>query len=231
MITLRIQDLHPSLRPREKAQEQGIRSLSDSELLALLIRSGTKKSSALAIAHNILNVCGGMRGFCLLQNHNLEEIEGISTAKSLEILAVIELTKRINKPIKQQMISLESMEDVVEWLNLEIGYQTQESLLALYLSHQNKFLKSRILFTGTLNQSNVFPREIIKEAMISNASRIILVHNHPSGNVLPSTSDLDMTQVMVEALHVCDLELLDHLIVGNGDFMSIRQHYPYIFFD
>lgn len=228
---MKIHDLHPSLRPREKAKEFGIESLSDSELLAILIRTGTVNNSALSIAQDILNVCGGVRSFCTLKEAQLLKIQGISTTKSQQILAIIELSSRINRPILNEKVTLNSMTKIIEWLNFTIGYQTQESLLVIYLDHQNCFLVHKIIFTGTINQSNIYPRDIIREAYLSNASRLILVHNHPSGSMVPSQSDIEMTYGMIEALRVCELELLDHLIVGKGDFISIRKTHPYLFDD
>lgn len=228
---MKIHDLHPSQRPREKAKEFGIDSLSDNELLALLIRTGTANNSALSIAQNILNVCGGIRSFCALKEQELMNIPGISTTKAQQIMAVIELSARINRPATMEKVSLDSMSKIIEWLNYTIGYQEQESLLAIYLDHQNRFLLHKVLFTGTINQSNVYPRDVIREAYLSNASRIILVHNHPSGSMIASQSDIEMTYGMTEALKVCELDLLDHLIVGRGDFISIRKTHPYLFDD
>lgn len=228
---MKIHDLHPSLRPREKAKEYGLNSLSDTELLALLIRTGTVNNSALSIAQSILNVCGGMGSFCTLKEKDLLEIKGISTTKAQQLLAIIELTMRINKPKIQEKVSLDSMAKVIKWLNLTIGYQAQESLLVLYLDHQNHFILHKILFTGTINQSNVYPRDIIREAYLANASRLILVHNHPSGSMTPSQADIEMTYGMIEALRVCELDLIDHLIVGKGDYVSLRKSHPYLFID
>lgn len=226
---MKIQDLHPSTQPSVKAKEIGIKNLSDIELLALIIRSGTQKNSALDIAHTLLQRCGGVQSFCALKESQLLEIDGISTVKSQQLLAIIELTTRINKPFKDETINLNSTRKVLEWLNLEIGYQDQESLLAIYLCHQNKLKKWAILFTGSLNQSAVYPREIIKTALVNDASRVILVHNHPSGNVIPSKADIVMTRLVRQALEVCELELVDHLIVGKGNSFSIRQANRHLF--
>lgn len=226
---MKIHDLHPSIRPFEKAKEHGVESLSDIELLALIIRSGTQKNSALAIAQIMLNECGGMQGFCSLTDDRLRAIDGISHVKAQQIMAILELMTRVNKPRILETLTLDSLDKVIAWLNLKIGYRTQECLLAIYLSHHLQYLNYRILFTGTINQSNVYPREIIKEALLSNASQVILVHNHPSGVLKPSNEDLRMTGMVYEALALCELTLLDHIIVSKGSFLSIRKAHAYLF--
>lgn len=226
---MKIREIPLALRPREKAIKEGLSSLSDRELLALFIRQGTRKLSVLNIADEVLRLCGSISGLVNTDMEKLMEIPGISHVKSLEIMALAEVSRRMVKPFHGDLIEIDQPHTLVSWLNLEIGYEKQEYFVAVYLNKQNRLMQYSNLFKGTVDRSIVHPREIFKEAVKLSASRIILVHNHPSGGLMPSQSDLDTTEVLVEAGAMMGVYILDHLIVAEGSYISIREKMPHLF--
>lgn len=226
---MKIKEIPKTLRPREKASQNGIGSLSDRELLALFIRQGIKNYSALQVADEILCLSGGFSGLNRLTQDELIKVPGISHIKALEVLALVEVSKRMVKPKYNDLIQIDRPNTLISWLNLELGYKRQEYFLAIYLDKQNRLIAHSILFKGTLDRSVVHPREIFKEAVKQSASRIILVHNHPSGSLNPSASDLKTTEILVDAGHMMGVFILDHLIVSEGNYTSIREKMPHLF--
>ncbi len=209
--------------------QHGLERLSDRELLALFVRQGTKKFSALQVADEILKVTGSLNGINRITKDALMEIRGISHIKALEIMALVEVSKRIVKPKSGEVIQVNEPHTLVNWLNLEVGYKRQEYFIAVYLDKQNRLIKASQLFVGTLDRSVVHPREIFKDAVKNSASHIILVHNHPSGGLVPSQSDIDTTEILVNAGYMMGVYILDHLIVSEGSYLSIREHMPELF--
>jgi DNA repair protein RadC len=229
VIIIKIKEIPEELRPREKALRDGVKMLSDRELLALFIRQGTRNKSALEVADAILFRCNNIAGINRLSREDLLSIRGISHVKALEIMALTEVAIRIIKPSRKSVIHIEEPGNLVSWLNLEIGFKNQEYFMAVYLDKQNRLLSHSILFKGTLDRSVVHPREIFKEAVRHSASRIILVHNHPGGTLTPSDSDLYTTSSLVEAGNLMGVYILDHLIVTEGNYTSIRRYDPGLF--
>ena len=226
---MKIKEIPVALRPREKAMKEGLSTLSDRELLALFIRQGTRKLSALNIADEVLKLCGSISGLVNFEMERLMEIPGISHVKALEITALVEVSKRMVKPFQVDLIEIDHLDTLVSWVNLEIGYEKQEYFVAVYLDKQNRLMQYSNLFKGTVDRSIVHPREIFKEAVKLSASRIILVHNHPSGGLMPSQSDLDTTEILVDAGAMMGVYILDHLIVAEGSYISIREKMPHLF--
>lgn len=226
---MKIKDLPLEVRPREKALAYGIKTLSDQELLALLIRTGTRKESALSVANNVLRMTKGLKGLNQVHSSELMSISGIKDAKALEIMAIIEISKRISRFEMNQSISIEEPKSLMHWLNKEIGYKNQEHFMAVYLNHQLKILGHQILFKGTVDKSLIHPRDLFREAMKVNASRIILVHNHPGKTLEASQADLHTTKALVEGARILGIEILDHIIVSHGAHTSIRSHHAYLF--
>lgn len=181
---MKMKEIPQTLRPREKALREGLESLSDRELLALFIRQGSRKYSALQVADEILKKSKTLSGINQLDKDTLCQIHGISDIKAIEILALVEVSKRMVKPRRNEIIRIDQPNTLVSWLNLEVGYTQQEYFVAIYLDKQNRLLSHAVLFKGTLDRSVVHPREIFKEAVKRSASRIILAHNHPSGSLL-----------------------------------------------
>lgn len=221
--------MESSLRPREKAREFGIASLSDRELIALFIRFGTRTRSALDLADSVLSLCGGMSRFMHLDTKGLMTIPGIKEAKALELMALSEIGKRIIKPGKDTSFHISEPNRILDWLNFEIGYKEQEHFLVVFLNNQNAVLGHEILFKGTIDRSVVHPRDVFRVAISMNATRIILVHNHPGGTMKASGADLHVTEVMVEAGQLVGIDVLDHLIVSNGKYLSLRMQDPDLF--
>ena len=226
---MKIKDLPKEIRPREKALAYGISSLSDQEILALLIRTGTRKESALALANNVLKLTKGLKGLNNVHASQLMTISGIKDAKALEIMAIVEISKRISRFEMDQSISIEEPQSLMKWLNQEIGYKHQEHFMAVYLNHQLKVLGHQILFKGTVDKSLIHPRDLFRESMKLNASRIILVHNHPGKTLEASQADLHTTRALVDGARILGIEILDHIIVSHGAHSSIRSQHAYLF--
>lgn len=226
---MKIKEIPENLRPREKALIQGLQALSDRELLAIFIRQGTRKYSALQVADKVLKQAHTISGLNRLEKDELIEIPGISHIKALELLALVEVSKRMVRPKNDEIIQIDKPNALISWLNLEVGYKRQEYFIAIYLDKQNRLLGHSILFKGTLDRSVVHPREIFKDAVKKSASRIILVHNHPSGGLSPSHADIKTTEVLVGAGQMMGVFILDHLIVAEGGYVSIREKMPHLF--
>lgn len=229
MKYIKIQELPFNLRPREKAELHGVESLSDRELLALFIRSGIPNKSALQIADEILEKSDGLRQFLKLNKHDLTNIPGIKSVKAIELLAIGEMSRRMVKPSVDQRIQIGDPHSLIQWLNLEIGYKNQEHFLVIYLNNQNKIMNYKTLFKGTIDRSIVHPRDVFREAVHLNATRIILVHNHPGDTLKPSQADIEVTAVMIRSGKMIGVDVIDHLIVAHGKFQSIRESHTYLF--
>lgn len=226
---MKICELTPSVRPREKAELLGFSSLSDRELLALYIRTGTSQKSSLELADEVLNLCGTIRNLHELTQPSLLEIKGIKKAKAIEILALCEISKRIVEPNLDDRILLDNPQALMNWLNLEIGYDVQEHFMVVFLNNQNTYLGSEKIFKGTLNQSLVHPRDIMRLAIQRNATRLILVHNHPGQTMHASDADIEITKLLVSIGAMMDIIILDHYIVSHGRYISMRQRNEDVF--
>ena len=209
-------------RPREKAQQYGVESLSNRELLALLIRHGTAGCSALDIADELLK--NGLLAMSKMNQNELMEIRGIKSVKALELLAWMELSRRISFEEVQKKDVIKDSESLTNWCRKKLGSLTQEAFLAVFLNPMNEVLSYKILFTGTVDMSVVHPREIFKEAIRVSSSKLIVVHNHPSGHLEPSAADLLMTENLCNAGMMMKIPILDHLIVSESGYFSFREH-------
>lgn len=210
-------------RPREKLIQYGVRSLSDTELLALVMRSGTKACSVLDLAQTILDQAKGLLGLATLEYHHLVQIPGIKKAKACELLAIGELSRRMALTQSMDVDIVDQPMRLIQWLRKELGGLDQEHFLVVFLNTKNHILGYRILFRGGLDRSIVHPREIFKHAVAYSAARIIVVHNHPSGDVTPSSNDYQVTQVLEEAGATMGIPLLDHIIISQSGYTSLRQ--------
>lgn len=200
-----------------------MRALSTKELFAILIRHGNKQGSALDIAEEILVKYPTLVDLASASLEDLSKIKGVSNAKGLELLAAIEIARRMSFEECVDKNSITDSKSLVKWLNLEIGMQDQELFLVVFLDVRNQILKSEILFKGALDRSIVDSREIFKKALLYSSTRIIVVHNHPSGNTEPSTEDIMVTEQLKEIGHLMNVELLDHIIVGKNHHFSFKQ--------
>lgn len=231
--SLRVADLPIGDRPREKLLSQGARYLSSAELLAILLGTGqgAGKLSAVGLGQFILKQLGERSGdstdaVSVLRDITPEElmaIPGVGPAKATTILAAVELGKRVfqSRPGEQTIIDNPALAAAV--LSADLMWQPTERFAVLLLDVRNRLLGSHVITVGTATETLAHPREIFREAVRRNASRLIIAHNHPSGNLSPSQADLDLTKQVLQAGQVMGIPVLDHLILGNGDYRSLRE--------
>ena len=210
-------------RPREKALRCGLESLSDLELVALILQSGNKNRSVFEIASDVLKESEGLSKLMQMHVNTLMQIQGIREVKALQLLASVELSKRVIKS-KVYHAPILKPEDVIEWFEFEYGVLQQECFIALYLDTKSKLIAHRVLFKGTLNESTVHPREVFKEAFLQNANSVLIAHNHPSGDCTPSQADFEVTYKMVHVAITMGVHLVDHIIVGQNQYYSFKEH-------
>jgi len=208
-------------RPREKLIEKGPENLKDEELLAILLRTGTKEKNVLNLARQILRKFSKKK-FLKLKYQDLIKIKGVNSAKATTILAAIELTKRILGVGEETLPKIESVKDVVAQFSY-LREKQREHLAALYLNARNEVIFKKHLFVGTLDSNIFHPREIFKYALEKNAASVILVHNHPSGDPEPSQADLEITKRIVEAGKIMGVDVLDHIIITKTKIFSFRD--------
>ncbi|MEO0118544.1 MAG: DNA repair protein RadC [candidate division WOR-3 bacterium] len=217
----KIGDLPKVERPREKLIEKGAENLKDEELLAILLRTGTREKNVLDLAKEILKK-HSKRKFLKLKFEDLIKIKGVDSAKACTILAAIELTKRILKVGEETLPKIESIKDVIFQFSY-LREKQREHLAALYLNARNEVVFKKHLFVGTLDSNICHPREIFKYALEKNAASVILVHNHPSGDPEPSKADLEITKRIQEAGKIMGIELLDHIIIAKNRIFSFKK--------
>jgi DNA repair protein RadC len=219
-----LKDLPADARPREKLLARGAASLSDTELLALLLRTGTRGRGVLQMAHEVLETFGGFAGLLHTAADDLKRVNGLGgAAKRAELLAVMELARRaMSQQLKEREI-FSSPETVKRYLQVELARKPREVFAVLFLDAQNRLIAMEELFHGTLTQTSVYPREVVKRALHLEAASVVLAHNHPSGTVQPSRADEALTQTLRSALALIDVRVLDHVIVAQGDSLSMAE--------
>lgn len=218
-----IRDFPQEERPRERLISDGPESLSNHELLAILLRTGTKEESVLQLSNRLLQHFEGLR---LLKDASVEEIttiKGIGMAKAVQIMASIELGRRIGKLQYEDRYVIRSPEDGANYVMEDMRFLSQEHFVCLYLNTKNQVIHRQTIFIGSLNASIVHPREVYKEAFRRSAASIIAIHNHPSGDPSPSKEDIEVTKRLVECGRIIGIELLDHLIIGEQKFVSLKE--------
>lgn len=220
--TMRVQELCVEQRPREKALQQGIESLSDMELLALILGSGTRKKPVMDLAADLLKATDNLADWMSFSPTAFMRIDGIREVKALHLVACTDLARRILKARAFRRHSFD-LEEVLEWCQMEFGLQPQERFAAVFLDSRGQIISSRILTIGTQNQSLVSVRDAFRIALEQNAVSVLFVHNHPSGDVTPSREDVKTTEALDEAGRMMDIRVLDHLIVGGTEWFSMRQ--------
>ena len=220
---LMIKELPSDERPREKLRDNGAQVMSNSELLAILLRSGNQDESALRLAEHLLERQGGLAGLGGATAEALEQVKGIGEAKASTVLAAIELGRRVALLEPAQRLTIKTPDDVAALLLPRFRYESREHFLAVLLSTKNHVLKTAVISIGSLNASIVHPRELFREAINCRAAAVILAHNHPSGDPTPSPEDVALTRKLVEAGSLLDIPVLDHLILGDGKFISLKE--------
>ena len=210
-------------RPREKLLQKGAASLSDAELLAIFLRTGVTGKSAVDLARDLLIRFGSLTQMFAASEIDFCETHGMGQAKYVQLQAVLEMSRRALKEEMQCGDALNSPRAVRDYLRLLLGGRQQEVFLALFLDTQHRVITSEELFHGTLIQTSVYPREVVKRALAHNAAAVILAHNHPSGVAEPSQADQLLTAALKQALGLVDVRVLDHFIVAGGQTLSFAE--------
>lgn len=222
-MTLCIRDMEPSQRPRERLLEFGPRSLSDAELLAVLIRTGTRGRSAIVEAHSLLADAGGLAGVARLDHRELAQRKGLGPAKTATLLAAIELGNRFAMADLRSAERLDQPQIAGEFLIQRLHTENREVFGFLSLDPRHRFVAIHELSLGTRNQAPVDAAELFRLAVLDRADGVILFHNHPSGNLEPSRDDLELTRRLVRGGHVVGVSVHDHVIVAGGRWLSLRS--------
>jgi DNA repair protein RadC len=218
-----LKDLPADCRPREKLLARGANALSDSELLALLLRSGTAGKGVLQLAQELLDRFGGLAGLLHTGAEELRQIKGLGPAKRAEVVAVLELARRaLLQPLQTRAV-LESPQAVRQALQLQLGSLAYEVFAVMFLDSQHRLIRIEEMFRGTLSQTSVYPREVVLRALTLQASAVVLAHNHPSGSAQASRADQALTQALKSALALVDVRVLDHFVVTATEAQSMAE--------
>lgn len=224
-MTIKIKELPECERPYEKLEMYGEKMLSNSELLAIILKSGTKDKTSIELANEIFSLKGGnSNNLRSLQDITIEEyksIKGIGKVKAIQLKAVCELAKRMSRPINELKLQIRKTQDVVDIVMDELRYEKREFVKLLMLNTKNIILKIVDISIGGTSSANIEPKEILLEAIKIGAPKIILVHNHPSGDSTPSKSDFLVTERIYNAAEIIGIQLLDHIVIGDGNYTSI----------
>lgn len=219
-----IQVIPTESRPRERMEEYGPKVLADHELLAIILRTGTRDQNVLSLALSVIREVENLYMFRHTSLQELMKIPGIGRVKATEILAAIEFGGRIARTSQVKEGTVISSSWVGNYLLKEMSNLTQEHVVALYLNTKNEIVKKETIFVGSLNSAVAHPREIFKGAVRYSAARIIIAHNHPSGNTEPSEADYSFTRRMVDAGEIMGIEVIDHFIIGETEYLSLKEH-------
>ena len=216
-LSTRLKDLPKEDRPQERLERLGAPALADRELLAMIIRSGTSKKDVLTLADEMLTKAGSLSGLLRWDVSDFQEITGIGKVKALQLSTQIEIAKRMIRGERNQDIILDEPQKVWEYLYPEVRSDTVERVWVLCLDRKNKLIRAESVTSGTATGSLVHPREVFRPAIRHGATAIILAHNHPSGDPAPSSADLRVTKKIFEASKTVDLEMHDHVILGEPE--------------
>lgn len=219
----RIMDLHESDRPRERLANLGPQALTNAELIAILLRVGVKGESAVALGQRLLNSFGALTGLHRAPFADLKKQHGLGDAKAAQIKAAIELGRRLTLESPEERPTINSPADAAALVQYEMSAFEQEHLRVILLDRRNRVLETVEVYKGSVNSSQVRVGELFKEAIRKNASAMIVIHNHPSGDPTPSPDDVAVTRAIVHAGKLLDVEVLDHLVVGQGRWVSLKE--------
>ena len=224
---MKVKELPISERPYEKLEMYGEKALSNAELIAIIIKSGTKEESSVNIAQRILALDkNGENNLSFLQNVSIKEfmsIKGVGKVKAIQLKAICELTKRMSKPFDASQIQINSPKDVAKILTNEMKYEKREIVKAIILNSKNIIIKIVDICFGGTNSTIISPKDVLQEVIKLGAPKIILVHNHPSGDPTPSKKDIEFTERLLKASKIIGIEFLDHIVIGEYGYRSIFQ--------
>jgi DNA repair protein RadC len=216
-------DFPENERPRERLFRYGAEVLSNSELLAIILRSGTVKENILSLSNRLLKLNGGLNGLMDLNVEQLLQIDGIGMAKAVQIVALGEISKRFGTYKSGDTYSISKPKDAAELLMQEMKSLNKEVLKVILLNTKNVVIRIVDVSIGSLNSSIVHPREVFHNAILAHSASIIICHNHPSGDPSPSTEDINVTHRLKECGKIIGIDLLDHIIIGNGIYVSLKE--------
>jgi DNA repair protein RadC len=219
----RIADLHQSERPRERLASLGPQALSNAELIAILLRVGVQGENAVAVSQRLLNKFGGLSGLHRATFSELMKERGLKEAKAAQIKAAIELGRRLTLESPEERPAINSPADAAALVQYEMSALEQEHLRVILLDRRNRILETVEVYKGSVNSSQVRVGEVFKEAVRKNASAVIVIHNHPSGDPTPSPDDVAVTRAIVQAGKLLDVDVLDHLVIGQGKWVSLKE--------
>ena len=219
---LKIKDMPLGERPRERLIKSGPKALSDSELLAIILRTGTNGQNAVDLSKELFNVYD-IKSLARIRVNRLKQTFGIGQAKACQIIAAFELGKRLSSFSDGRKLKIQTAKDVAKLIMPEMAHLKKEQLRGVYIDSRNKIIKQETIFTGSLNASIIHPREIFAIALAESAAGLILAHNHPSGDPMPSDEDIEATKQIIEAGKILGIEVLDHIIIGNKRYVSLRE--------
>ena len=218
-----IKDWPEADRPREKLRERGAHALTDSELLAIFLRTGVSGSSAVDLGRDLIKTFGGLSRLLAASAEEFDSIPGLGPAKHAQLLAVFELARRVLEEQLGARDVMDSPAKVRDYLRLTLHGRHRECFSVLFLDAQHRVIAIEELFVGTLTQAPVYPREIVRRALFHNAAAVIFAHNHPSGVVEPSRADEVLTRSLKATLEPLDIRVLDHVIVGSEGSLSFAE--------
>jgi DNA repair protein RadC len=225
---MHLQDIPKQTRPREMLLAMGSQSLTDAELLAVMLGSGLPGQNVLQLAQSLLDQFDGLAGLLHAPSAALQTRKGLGgSARRAQLLAVLELSRRVQLQKMRQRDAMSNPDTVQHFLQLQLGNREQEVFAVMFLDGQNRLLRFEEMFKGTINQTSVYPREVVKLALAVGASAVIFSHNHPSGLVRPSSADTTLTRSLQSALGMVDVKVLDHIIVGQGQTWSMAEQSPW----
>jgi DNA repair protein RadC len=221
--SFRLREIPAEERPRERMQVQGPAALSHAELLAILLRTGTRDESSVHLAQRILNECGSLSRLAERSWDELTHIRGIGPAKALQLQASIELGRRVARSRLPDTVKIGSPQDAANLLMEEMRHLREEHFVCLFLNTKNHVIGRQTLSIGSLNASIVHPREVFRAAIRRSSASILCAHNHPSGDPTPSPEDIQLTRRLKEAGELIGIELLDHLVIGDNRYISLKE--------
>jgi DNA repair protein RadC len=219
---VRIQDIPEAERPVERLIRNGPDSLSNAELLGIILRTGTKEENVVNLCSRILSEYS-IKQLSLANISRLMEIHGIGKVKAAQITAVFELSRRLETFVEEPKKKISSPKDVYNLIYPKMREQKKEKFIMLYLDTKNQILKEEVVSIGSLNSSIVHPREVFKSALMESSASVIMIHNHPSGDPSPSKEDVMVTEKMVEGGKLLGIDVLDHIIIGDGRYVSLKD--------
>jgi DNA repair protein RadC len=220
---IKVRDVPMEERPRERLVKYGAHVCSNQELLAIILRTGSKEESVIGLAERLLTT---MKGISNLREATVEElvkIKGIGPTKAIQLLATIELGKRLLNERREEKVAIRSPKDGADYVMEDLRHLSQEHFVALYLNTKNQVIHQQTVFIGSLNASIVHPREVFKEALKRSAASLLCFHNHPSGDPTPSREDIEVTKRLVDCGIMLGIEVLDHIIIGDKKYVSLKE--------